>query len=229
MNTIVDIFDRTFDDRIFSKEERTAVKELLQTSNIDKQKADFLRHKIFEIARRELYSSNNIEIIDWLEQANKLILGSQISSNEKARNDVFFSPGNDCLNAIIGEIEVANKSIEICVFTISDNRISNKLVEAHKRSKIIKIISDNDKTLDAGSDIEFLARQGIEVKIDRTAYHMHHKFAIFDKRIVITGSYNWTKSAADYNEENILVTDNKQIIDTFQKQFDNMWREMDIY
>jgi phosphatidylserine/phosphatidylglycerophosphate/cardiolipin synthase-like enzyme len=58
---------------------------------------------------------------------------------------------------------------------------------------------------------------------------MHHKFAIIDSRLVLTGSYNWTRSAAAYNHENILVTGNKQVVNSFEKEFSRLWQELEMY
>jgi phosphatidylserine/phosphatidylglycerophosphate/cardiolipin synthase-like enzyme len=52
---------------------------------------------------------------------------------------------------------------------------------------------------------------------------MHHKFAIIDNRILLTGSYNWTFSANHRNDENLMVIDDPEIIEIFQNQFINLW------
>jgi len=137
----------------------------------------------------------------------------------------YFSPSNDCLNAIIEEIQKAKKTIDICVFTISDNRISKEIINAKKRKVEVRIITDNDKKLDRGSDIDFLQKNGIKIKFDSTEAHMHHKFALIDKKTLINGSYNWTVSAADYNYENIIVTNNCKARRLFLKEFERMWKK----
>ena len=53
---------------------------------------------------------------------------------------------------------------------------------------------------------------------------MHHKFAIADGMFLVTGSYNWTRSAAKYNEENIVVLDNQGLVKAFQEEFEKLWR-----
>jgi cardiolipin hydrolase len=108
---------------------------------------------------------------------------------------VYFSPGTDCLNAIIDNLKKARRRAKICVFTISDNRIVDAIKEMQLNGVNIKIISDNDKRYDKGNDIDYIASLGIDVKIDTTSAHMHHKFAVIDDTITITGSYNWTRSA----------------------------------
>ncbi len=84
------------------------------------------------------------------------------------------------------------QQLKISVFTISDDKITEAILQAHRRKVTISIITDNDKTLDIG----LFSKNGIQVKMDMTSNHMHHKFMIADGRTVITGSYNWTNSAA---------------------------------
>lgn len=149
-----------------------------------------------------------------------------LPSPQKITSHAFFSPGEDCLNAIISAIDLTEKAMKICVFTISDDRISDAILRAHQRGISIKIITDNYKLHDLGSDIKELAKIGLEVWIDKTKSHMHHKFAIFDDVRVLTGSYNWTRSAAMYNHENIVITDNLTIVQDFSREFDRLWADM---
>ncbi len=144
----------------------------------------------------------------------------------KVTNNAYFSPGNACQNAIISGIQAAKSSLKICVFTISDDQITIAIKAAHKRGVKIKILTDNEKLFDKGSDIKELALAGIPIRIDNTDNHMHHKFAILDNTTVLTGSYNWTRSAALYNHENILVTDEKTIVADFNREFDKLWNQM---
>ena len=59
-------------------------------------------------------------------------------------NKVSFSPGDDCLNDIIELIQSADKYLDVCVFTISDNRISDELIKAYNSGVDIRVISDNE-------------------------------------------------------------------------------------
>ncbi|NJK62165.1 MAG: hypothetical protein HC921_05290 [Synechococcaceae cyanobacterium SM2_3_1] len=34
---------------------------------------------------------------------------------------------------------------------------------------------------------------------------MHHKFAVIDESIVVTGSHNWSQGANRNNDENVLI------------------------
>jgi phosphatidylserine/phosphatidylglycerophosphate/cardiolipin synthase-like enzyme len=54
---------------------------------------------------------------------------------------------------------------------------------------------------------------------------MHHKFAVLDNSVVITGSFNWTMQAVKFNQENILFYENKVIASQFTKEFDRLWND----
>lgn len=140
-------------------------------------------------------------------------------------NQAYFSPGDHCSNAIIHCLRQAREYIDICVFTISDNQISDAIIEASNRGINIRIITDNDKQHDQGSDILNLKHAGIPVRTDFTAAHMHHKFAVFDHKIVLSGSYNWTLSARDENYENIIISDSEKLCTEFSEEFEKLWEK----
>ncbi len=140
--------------------------------------------------------------------------------------EVHFSPGETCLGAILDQLEGARRSIDVCVFTITDDRIARALLAAHERGIKLRVITDNDKANDEGSDIWKLERAGIPVRVDRTEWHMHHKFALFDGRIALTGSYNWTRGAARNNEENLVLCDDERFVTAFRREFEKLWKRL---
>ncbi|MCU4175153.1 phospholipase D-like domain-containing protein [Carboxylicivirga sp. N1Y90] len=213
----------SLDDFILSNSEKKALKSVLSDKQLKKNDLNRLRSEIFKMTREELSDHKSLQLLNWLEQANKLLLPKEESqSNFKS----YFSPGNDCQQAICNEISYACRSIDICVFTISDNVIRDKIVYAISKGIKVRIITDDDKTMDMGSDIDYLHKKGAIIKTDNTSYHMHNKFAIFDEATLITGSYNWTRSAAEHNQENIIVTNEQQLIVQFRKEFERLWKHM---
>lgn len=62
---------------------------------------------------------------------------------------------------------------------------------------------------------ERVARDGI----------MHHKFIVIDDEILITGSYNWTKGAAERNMENIIILKHPDITSAYADEFEALWQE----
>ena len=114
-------------------------------------------------------------------------------------------------------------SVDVCVFTITDDRISGEIIAAHRRGVRVRVISDDRKSTDRGSDVERIDAAGIPVAVDNSRAHMHHKFAIFDGDALLTGSYNWTRSAAAENTENVLLVEDSGIVSRFQEEFARLW------
>jgi phosphatidylserine/phosphatidylglycerophosphate/cardiolipin synthase-like enzyme len=73
-----------------------------------------------------------------------------------------------------------------------------------------------------------LAEEGIEVKVDVSEYHMHHKFMVVDSTRVLTGSYNWTRTAELQNAENIIVLNDISISGKFLVEFEKLWESADV-
>jgi phosphatidylserine/phosphatidylglycerophosphate/cardiolipin synthase-like enzyme len=90
----------------------------------------------------------------------------------------------------------------------------------------VRIVTDNEKAFDRGSDVPRLQAGGVPLKVDDTPYHMHHKFAVFDDEAVLTGSYIWTRSAADFNFENLLVTSETSLVKAYALEFERVWNRL---
>ncbi len=220
-----DILRGTLEDFKISRGEKHVLKELLSDAKPTSQQLAFIRSRAFEMARDDVLGPQARGAIDWLEAIVKILDVDDSQAAEQTRFEAFFSPGTSCVHAIAGLLERAQRTVDICVFTITDDRISDAIVATYKRGVTLRVISDGEKAEDLGSDLERFMQVGIEVAFDHSRYHMHHKFALFDRNITLTGSYNWTRGAADQNAENILVTHDSRIADRFQEEFDRLWKQ----
>lgn len=223
MHEIKQFFEESFEDFHLSKQERKALDALLAERFLNPSQLGDLRSKLFDIARTAFSSKDDLKVLEWLERAIKVI--SKKQNSDAAPSKVYFTPSEGARNVIASEIDTARKSIRCCVFTISDNILANALVEAHKRGVDVQIITDNDKSEDRGSDIEDMERTGLNIRVDRTSNHMHHKFAIIDTDTLITGSYNWTRSAYKYNHENVVISHERGLIRKFEDEFAKLWKQ----
>lgn len=215
---------KTLDDQRLSRGEKRALSELVAEAT--RNERDLMLSIAFDVARAELDDSKRTRhILSWLEDVLKVVRPSD-EAEKSPSSGAFFSPGNEPLQKIRGLLSSARKSIDICVFTITDDRISKAIVAAHKRGVRLRVISDDDKAFDRGSDVDSLRRAGLAVRVDHTPNHMHHKFAIFDRSQLLTGSYNWTRAAQSKNHENVIVTADPRLLSAFCDNFDSLWREL---
>jgi mitochondrial cardiolipin hydrolase len=216
---------QTFADRRLSRTERKALTAVFADHREHPERLPLFRQRAFEVARRELPDSRAVEVLDWLEEVVGALDQALGAGTPAPLAEAHFSPGEGCWRRTVSLIDHAHGSVDVCVFTISDDRISRALVAAHRRGALVRVITDDEKSFDRGSDVAELARSGIEVRLDNSEHYMHHKFALFDRRLLLTGSYNWTRSAAEHNQENLIVSDDRRLLGAFQVAFDGLWEQ----
>ena len=76
-----------------------------------------------------------------------------------------------------------------------------------------------------GTEFDNLKGAGIDVRLDGNPRNMHHKVIIIDGSIVVTGSYNFSRSAEERNDENILVIHSPEVAEAFLEEFDKILAE----
>ncbi|MGR3319120.1 MAG: phospholipase D-like domain-containing protein [Candidatus Anammoxibacter sp.] len=150
-----------------------------------------------------------------------LLTFSQLSFGE---TEVLFSPRGQIKETIIKAINDSELSIDIAVFIFTSGDIAEALLMAKDRGVSIKIITDKKQEKTQHPIQNFLLDEGFDVQYlkGNVGGFMHHNFAIFDNRLVITGSYNWTAYAEKFNYENVILTDKTDVVKRFQKEFENL-------
>lgn len=160
---------------------------------------------------------------EWLNILLEKILNLNVSEPE---NNAYFSHHDDIRDIAIKCLSSARSDLKICMFTISDDPIAEAIDNCYDRGVHVRIITDDGKIFDKGSDIMPLFKKGINIRIDSDKSLMHHKFVIVDNMKLLTGSYNWTRTGADVNNENMLITTNNKIVRAYKKEFKRLWNEM---
>lgn len=145
-----------------------------------------------------------------------------------------FSPQDKCSFHILREIDGAKKELLVAVYAFTSDGLADALVRAKKRGVNVQVIIDREfDSRNQGSRGKFLEAQKIPVRRlsggklsnpERDAGLMHQKFAIVDRRVVFTGSYNWTHSADSVNDEHLLVfRDAGPLAEEFRRVFLVLW------
>ncbi len=216
------LLGQTWEDRRVSRSERRALKEVLAEHRRADQARHQLRARAFTLARQFADQVGPEASLEWLEGVVKALWPASDQGHRPAP-EAHFSPDGDLHARVERLFDSAKRRVDVCVFTITDDRISRAIAAAHRRGVQIRVLSDDHKSGDRGSDVEALAELGVAVRIDRSEHHMHHKFAIFDERRLLNGSFNWTRSASEYNFENLTVTSDPALIGPFAKEFEALW------
>lgn len=133
-----------------------------------------------------------------------------------------FSRPEDTSSRLQYWIGRAEESIKVMMYLITQNELADALKAAHDRGIQITVIIDNDWVDSSGSDYQTLLDYGIDIRHDDRSGTMHHKVMVIDDWIVIVGSYNWSASAEDSNDENIMILKSTIIAAEYLDEFDRI-------
>ncbi len=54
---------------------------------------------------------------------------------------------------------------------------------------------------------------------------LHHKFAILDRNLILTGSHNWTNAANRINDETLVAIENETIAAHYRREYDRLYQD----
>ena len=145
-----------------------------------------------------------------------------------------FSPRGQCASFLLDAINGAKSEILVAVYAFTSDDLANALIAARGRGVAVRVILDREFDKQAGnSKGKLLAQQKILVRRitgkqsprrEQESGRMHQKFAVVDRKIVFTGSYNWTHSAEAINDENLVVfRDAKPLAEDYRQIFLQLW------
>ena len=148
---------------------------------------------------------------------------TNIQPAQKTHSDIeiFFSPGTDCEENIITNINKSNK-IDIAVYSITNPKITDAIIAAHKRGANVRVITDKTQAKGKKSLVSQIRAAGIPLLTNKNHKIEHNKFAVFDDLHTVSGSYNWTTNASVNNSENCLFFDQPNM--EYSKRFEYLWQ-----
>jgi phosphatidylserine/phosphatidylglycerophosphate/cardiolipin synthase-like enzyme len=120
---------------------------------------------------------------------------------------VCFSPEEDCAAFAIRAIDRAESEILVNAYGLTTGSgIVEALARAKGRGVDVRLIADRATPCGRNSGVPMLASAGVPIWIDDQARIAHEKAMIIDEAVVLTGSYNWTRGAAENSEDLNLIS-----------------------
>jgi phosphatidylserine/phosphatidylglycerophosphate/cardiolipin synthase-like enzyme len=140
--------------------------------------------------------------------------------------EAYFSPNGGIRHRLLRAINMTKATIDLAVFDFTSGELAGALLAAKERGVVIRIVADARQAQGKHSEVPLLLARGVKVRLTTGQGRglMHHKFALFDGQLVLTGSYNWTESAERANFENAVLLDNPTVVQRFQAQFESLFR-----
>ena len=136
---IDELLRQTLSDLRLSRSEKKSLRSVLEGLDLSEGDYGQLRKSAFEIASEELKDSHSTQVIEWIEDVMKVLVPRQESAEKPPK--AYFSPETDCRSRILSLFHAARQSIDICVFTITDNQLSREILATHARGLKVRIIT----------------------------------------------------------------------------------------
>lgn len=127
---------------------------------------------------------------------------------------------------IISLLAEADKEVLIAMAWFTSGELLNAIIQCQRRGVMVKLILLDDiiNHCDFGVDFnKFIMERGSELYLyPPSKKFMHNKFCVIDRKILVTGSYNWTNYAESRNLENVVVSTDLSLIEGYIKCFNGM-------
>jgi phosphatidylserine/phosphatidylglycerophosphate/cardiolipin synthase-like enzyme len=135
-----------------------------------------------------------------------------------------FAPEDQVARHVIELIRGARKSIHFLAFSFTSAQITAALLERVAGGVAVSgVVETSQAKSNSGAQWDALRKGGAAVVLDANPRNMHHKVIVIDGEIVITGSYNFTESAENKNDEDMLIVWNAGWAEVFEKEFHRIY------
>lgn len=140
------------------------------------------------------------------------------------RIETYFSPDDGVERRIVELISGATQSIDMLAFSFTSDPIAAAILAKAQAGLAIRIVLDFDQAYsNTGGEYQNLLDAGLDVRLDGNWEDMHHKVIVIDGETVITGSYNFSRSAAERNDENVLVITDAALAGAYLGEFERVY------
>ncbi|MFZ6026887.1 MAG: phospholipase D-like domain-containing protein [Chloroflexota bacterium] len=132
----------------------------------------------------------------------------------------YFSPEDEVMEKLVAYVQAAKKSIHFYAFTYTHPNLSAAMIAQYENGLDVQGVIEN-RGASQGALVPLYCAN-VPVKTDGNKYTMHHKVIVIDGEIVITGSFNFTKSADEANDDNILVFHHPALAGLYEAEYQRM-------
>ncbi len=139
--------------------------------------------------------------------------------------DIYFSPDDRVQAGLLDLLENAQTSIRFMAFSFTSDPLGQAIRRQAADGLKVQGVMDADQVRsNAGSEYDLFRSAGVDVRLDGNPGQMHHKILILDDSIVVLGSYNFTASAENKNDENLIVVYDPRLAAVLDREFQRVYQ-----
>lgn len=136
---------------------------------------------------------------------------------------VLFASEDDVIDHLLPYIEGAQSNIRFLAFSYTHDSLGDAMLARAKDGVDVSGVFETVGSETEYAELTKMYCAKIPVRQDGNPSFLHHKYIVVDDHIVITGSLNFSESADDSNDENVVVIDNADIARLYVEEFQRVW------
>ena len=136
---------------------------------------------------------------------------------------VIFSPEDGAVSYLVAMLNDAQVSIRFLAFSFTDYPMAQAMVARAQNGVDVQGVFETFGSNSPRSELKTLWCAGLPVRQDGNDSFLHDKVIIIDNSIVVTGSLNFSSSADEDNEENVIIIDNPGIAALYLEEYQKNW------
>ena len=138
--------------------------------------------------------------------------------------EIYFSPDDNVAAPFINLLSTARKSIDILAYSFTRNDMAQIILARAKDGVVVRGVFDvSQEKNNKGGEYDRFKKAGFDVRLNTNNGLMHNKVIIVDGQAVAFGSYNFSKSAEDNNDENMVIIHNPQVAQQYLAEFERIF------
>lgn len=151
---------------------------------------------------------------------------NQVTVVENTVVETYFSPDDGVAAHIFNLLKNASESIYFMAFSFTSDEIGAIIREKAAEGLAVAGVMDAEQVkINIGTEFDPFTQTRLDVYLDGNQGFMHHKVMIIDEEIVITGSYNFSRSAEIRNDENMIFIYSSEIAEFFMREFEKVYTQ----
>jgi phosphatidylserine/phosphatidylglycerophosphate/cardiolipin synthase-like enzyme len=138
---------------------------------------------------------------------------------------VLFAPEDEPFDTLVRLVSAAESSIRFMAFSFTNDALGLAMQERFEAGVDVAGIFEVRGSETAYAELPRLYCAGVPVRQDGNPQTFHHKVVVIDNYVVITGSMNFSDSAADDNDENMVAISEPLVAELYLQEFERRWAE----
>lgn len=160
--------------------------------------------------------------------------GETLRFNGESLPTRMYSDQTQISGHLIRAIDATKTTLDIAIYELAIREVHDALKRAKDRGVRVRIVLDQSHVFpekqghNRTAEVQALIDEGFDMKMLRGGdLHgiMHNKFAVFDGKLLETGSYNWARAADVQHYENALFLGEPARIASYQGYWDWLWSQ----